>query len=204
VAAADHKAHAPAPSAIRIFVVTASDSRTPITNQGGQLIRELAERAGFPIVGETLLPDERDAIRQLVTRIIAEKAADAILLTGGTGIAQRDTTIEALGGLLEKRLDGFGELFRMLSFAEIGPAAMLSRAIGGTIGQTALFAMPGSPAGVRLAMERLILPELAHVIGELRRKTGSSGSTHAAQTPQTSDNVGMTSDDQHDHGHSRH
>src|SRR6266700_1117479 len=164
---ADHKAHAPAPSAIRIFIVTASDSRTPDTNQGGKLIRELAEAAGFSIAGEALLPDEPAAIRELVARVCAERTADAVLLTGGTGIAHRDATVEALSGVLEKRIEGYGELFRMLSFAEIGPAAMLSRAVAGTVGRTAVFAMPGSPAGVRLAMERLILPELAHVVGEL-------------------------------------
>jgi len=175
---ADHKAHSPAPSAIRIFIVTASDSRTPDTNQGGKLIRELAEAAGFSIAGEALLPDEPAAIRELVARVCAERTADAVLLTGGTGIAHRDATVEALSGVLEKRIEGYGELFRMLSFAEIGPAAMLSRAVAGTVGRTAVFAMPGSPAGVRLAMERLILPELAHVVGELARKGGGGHGVH--------------------------
>jgi molybdenum cofactor biosynthesis protein B len=174
----DHKAYAPAPAAIRVFIVTASDSRTAETNQGGRLVKELSERAGFQVVGEALLPDECEALRQLVSRLCADKTADIILLTGGTGIADRDVTVEALQGLFDKRIDGYGELFRMLSFAEIGPAAMLSRAIGGTIGRTALFAMPGSPAAVRLAMERLILPELAHVIGELSRQGGGSHSPH--------------------------
>ena len=182
----DHKAYAPEPSAIRIFVVTASDSRTPETNQGGRLVKELSERAGFRVVGEALLPDERTAIAALVSRLVGEKTAEAILLTGGTGIADRDATVEALLGVLEKRIDGYGELFRMLSFAEIGPAAMLSRAIAGTIGRTAVFAMPGSPAAVRLAMERLILPELAHVVGELARQGGRGHSSHGG----------------HDHGHS--
>ncbi len=175
---ADHKAHSPAPSAIRIFIVTASDSRTPDTNQGGKLIRELAEAAGFSIAGEALLPDEPAAIRELVARVCAERTADAVLLTGGTGIAHRDATVEALSGVLEKRIEGYGELFRMLSFAEIGPSAMLSRAVAGTVGRTAVFAMPGSPAGVRLAMERLILPELAHVVGELARKGGAGHGAH--------------------------
>lgn len=184
----DHKAYAPEPAAIRIFIITASDSRTPETNQGGRLVRELSEGAGFRVVGETLLPDERAAIAALVGRLAGEKTADVILLTGGTGIADRDATVEALQGLLEKRIDGYGELFRMLSFAEIGPAAMLSRAIAGTVGRTAVFAMPGSPAAVRLAMERLILPELAHVVGELSRQGGRSHSPPGG----------------HDHGHSHH
>jgi molybdopterin adenylyltransferase len=191
VSADDHKAYAPTAASIRVFIVTASDSRTPDTNHGGRLVRELAEAAGFPIAGEALLPDEKDAIRATLTRIVDERAADAILLTGGTGIAARDNTVEAVAGLLEKRIDGYGELFRMLSFAEIGPAAMLSRAIAGTIGPVVLFAMPGSPAGVRLAMERLILPELAHVVGELNRRASGPSAHHKH-------------DDGHDHGHHRH
>ena len=184
----DHRAYAPSPASVRVFVITTSDSRTPETNQGGRLVKELAEAAGFSIAGEALLPDDQEAIRGAVTDVVDRRAADVILLTGGTGIAHRDATVEAVAGLLEKRLDGYGELFRMLSFAEIGPAAMLSRAIGGTIGRVALFAMPGSPAGVRLAMERLILPELTHVVGELGRKGGQAHPPHGG----------------HDHGHSRH
>lgn len=183
----DHRAHAPAAAAVRVFIVTASDSRTPETNQGGQLVRELARAAGFTIAGESLLPDDRDAIRETLSGVVDQRGADAILLTGGTGLAERDNTVEAVASLLEKRIDGYGELFRMLSFAEIGPAAMLSRAIAGTVGRVAIFAMPGSPAGVRLAMERLILPELAHVVGELSRRGGHAHHGHG-----------------HDHGHHRH
>ena len=170
--AQEHRSLAPAPGLVKIFIMTASDSRTPETNQGGRLVKELAQAAGFVIAGESLLPDDRDALRAAVAELCAREAADVILLTGGTGIAHRDNTVEAVAALLDKRLDGYGELFRMLSFAEIGSAAMLSRAIAGTIGRVALFAMPGSPAGVRLAMERLILPELAHVVGELNRPGG--------------------------------
>ena len=179
MAADEHRALAPGPGSIKIVILTASDSRTAETNQGGRLVKDLAEAAGFIVAGESLLPDDRDTIREAVTSLVGARAADAILLTGGTGIAHRDNTVEALAGLLEKRIDGYGELFRMLSFAEIGPAAMLSRAIAGTIGRVALFAMPGSPAGVRLAMERLILPELAHVVGELNR-TGGHGHGHGS------------------------
>jgi molybdenum cofactor biosynthesis protein B len=182
----DHQAYAPAPSELKLFVITASDSRTPETNQGGRLVVELATRAGYLIAGESLLADEVEAIRATVSGVMARAEADAILITGGTGLARRDATVEAVTGLLEKRIDGYGELFRMLSFAEIGPAAMLSRALAGTIGRTALFVMPGSPAGVRLAMERLILPELPHLLGQLRR-TG-------AHRPR----------DDHRHGHTKH
>jgi molybdenum cofactor biosynthesis protein B len=170
VAAEEHRAWAPSPSEVKVFVITASDSRTADTNEGGRLVKELAERAGFVVAGECLLADDQDLIRATVAGIVERAEADAILITGGTGLARRDATVEAVAGLLEKRIDGYGELFRMLSFAEVGPAAMLSRALGGTIGRVALFVMPGSPAGVRLAMERLILPELTHVVGELGRK----------------------------------
>jgi molybdenum cofactor biosynthesis protein B len=169
VAVDEHKGFAPAPSEVRVFVVTASDSRTPETNHGGGLVAELARAAGFVIAGERLVADDVDAIQATVGGVVARAEADAILLTGGTGLARRDSTVEAVQGLLEKRIDGYGELFRMLSFAEIGPAAMLSRAVAGTIDRVAVFLMPGSPAGVRLAMERLILPELPHLVGELRR-----------------------------------
>lgn len=182
----DHKAFAPDPASVRLFIITTSDSRTVETNQGGRLVRELAERAGFAIAGESLLPDDREEIRGAIARIVEEQAADAVLLTGGTGLARRDATVEAVSSLLERRIDGYGELFRMLSFAEIGPAAMLSRALAGTIGRVALFLMPGSPAAVRLAMERLILPELTHVVGELNRK--GARAAHG----------------DHGHGHSRH
>jgi molybdenum cofactor biosynthesis protein B len=161
--------------------MTASDSRTTETNQGGRLVRQLAEAAGFVVAGEALLPDEKEAIQSAVAAIVALGTADVVLVTGGTGIAPRDATVEAVSGLLERRIDGYGELFRMLSFAEIGPAAMLSRAIAGTIGRVALFAMPGSPAGVRLAMERLILPELTHVVGELNRKGRHPHGAHAGE-----------------------
>jgi molybdenum cofactor biosynthesis protein B len=174
----EHRALAPAPGSVKIFIMTASDSRTPATNQGGRLVRELAQAAGFVIAGESLLPDDRDALRAAVGDVCERKIADVILLTGGTGIAHRDNTVEAVTTLLEKRIDGYGELFRMLSFAEIGPAAMLSRAIAGTVGRVALFAMPGSPAGVRLAMERLILPELTHVVGELNRRNAQGHGPH--------------------------
>jgi len=166
--------------------VTASDSRTPETNEGGRLVVELAERAGFVIAGQSLLADDSEVIRAAVKGVVERGEADAVLLTGGTGLARRDSTVEAVTALLDKRIDGYGELFRMLSFAEIGAAAMLSRAVAGTVGRVALFLMPGSPAGVRLAMERLILPELSHVVGELRR----TGAHHPRGD--------------HGHGHGRH
>ena len=116
-----------------------------------------------------IVKDEPAEIRQLLTDAIARSEIDAVLVTGGTGVSPRDGTVETIEPLLDKRLDGFGEIFRALSFEEIGAAAMLSRALAGSAGRTAVFVMPGSSNAVRLALERLILPELAHLVGQLRR-----------------------------------
>jgi molybdenum cofactor biosynthesis protein B len=170
VSVEEHKQYAPSQSDVRIAVVTASDSRTAESDEGGRLVRMLAEQAGFRVTETHLLREEPTTIRQAVSALIEGGAVDAILITGGTGLSGRDSTVEAVEPLLEKSLPGFGELFRMLSFADIGPAAMLSRAFGGVARGVALFAMPGSPAGVRLAMERLIVPELPHLLGQVRRR----------------------------------
>ena len=169
VSVREHHSLSPAAAAVRVAVVTASDSRTPDTDQGGALVRALAEAAGFSIAGSLLLREDPLVVREKVAALIAGGTVDAVLITGGTGVSGRDGTVEAVTPLLEKTLPGFGELFRMLSFAEIGAAAWLSRAFAGTAGKVAVFAMPGSPAGVRLAMERLIVPELPHLVGQLRR-----------------------------------
>ena len=125
--------------------------------------------AGHKVVGYTIVQEEPERIREAFREQIEHAGVDAVISTGGTGIAARDLTHEVVAELLEKRLDGFGELFRALSYEEIGSAAMLSRAVAGTAGGTAIFSLPGSPAGVRLAMKRLVLPEIGHVVGELRR-----------------------------------
>lgn len=165
-----HREHkADAPSRIGCAVVTISDTRTPATDAGGKLIRDLLAAHGHTVARYEIVPDEPERVRALLDELARADAVEAALLTGGTGISHRDTTHEAIAGLIEKRLDGFGELFRALSFAEIGAAAMLSRALAGSFRGKALFSMPGSPAAVRLAMERLILPELGHIVRELRR-----------------------------------
>lgn len=169
VSAHEHKASAPAPQTIRVIVVTVSDSRTPETDDGGRLVGELCRAAGFVVAGGAILPDDPERVRAHVAALARDGQGDVVVVTGGTGIAPRDNTPEALEPLFDKTLPGFGELFRALSFAEIGPAAMLSRASAGTIGGVAVFAVPGSPAGVRLALERLILPELSHIVALLRR-----------------------------------
>jgi molybdenum cofactor biosynthesis protein B len=177
----EHRQHSPAARAVRVALVTASDSRTAADDEGGRVLRALAEEAGFAVVGAALLREEPDELRAHVAAVAASGTADAVLVTGGTGLSPRDRTPEAVGALFQRRLEGFGELFRALSFAEIGPAAMLSRADAGVVGGALVFLMPGSPAAVRLAMQRLIVPELAHAVGQLRRthdKEGRHGHGH--------------------------
>jgi molybdenum cofactor biosynthesis protein B len=154
---------------VACYVLTVSDTRTPETDSGGRAIRELLEGAGHAIVGHTIVRDDPAQVTATVRQQLADGQARIIVTTGGTGITSRDGTFEAIDGLLEKRLDGFGELFRMLSFEQIGSAAMMSRATAGTAGRTAIFVLPGSPDAVRLAMTRLILPELGHVVQQLNR-----------------------------------
>ena len=160
---------AAAPGAVRCAILTISDTRTAETDTSGALIRRLLERDGHDVLEGTIVPDDGERIRTKIGEWGADPRIQAILCNGGTGIARRDTTFEALSGLLERRLDGFGELFRMLSYAEVGSAAMLSRAVAGLYRGTLVVAMPGSSNAVRLAMERLILPELGHLIFELTK-----------------------------------
>ena len=163
----EHRAHAPA--VVRCAVLTISDTRTVETDDGGRAIHDRLDAAGHEVIDQRILPDEPDAVRAQVSAWIKDDRVQVVLTTGGTGIAGRDTTYEALVGLLDKRIDGFGELFRMLSYAEVGSAAMLSRAVGGLAGGTVILAMPGSPAGVALAMDRLVVPEIGHMAGEAAR-----------------------------------
>jgi molybdenum cofactor biosynthesis protein B len=158
-----------APAAIRCAVITVSDTRTPETDTGGQTIVELLGAAGHQIAERQIIRDEPGQMRPLLERLRDAADIDAVLLTGGTGVSSRDQTFETVTGLITKPLPGYGELFRMLSYQEIGAAAMLSRAVGGLMGNTIVLTMPGSPGAVRLAMEKLILPELAHVVREARR-----------------------------------
>lgn len=156
-----------APASVRAFVLTISDTRTEANDTSGDAIAELLQNAGHEIDGRVLVKDDPGAVRAVVQQ--ACRTAQVVITTGGTGITSRDSTYEAIAGLLDKRLDGFGELFRVLSFQEIGSAAMLSRACAGTVGTAAVFSLPGSENAVRLAMTRLILPEIGHVVRELNR-----------------------------------
>ncbi|MCH9651813.1 MAG: MogA/MoaB family molybdenum cofactor biosynthesis protein [Deltaproteobacteria bacterium] len=150
-------------------VLTVSDSRTRETDTGGQLISKELEAAGHAVVVRDIVPDDPAEIDGLLRRWLDRDDLQVVLTTGGTGISSRDTTIEVVASLLDKQLTGFGELFRMLSFEQVGSAAMLSRALAGLSGETFLFAMPGSPKAVGLALHRLILPELPHLLWERSR-----------------------------------
>jgi molybdenum cofactor biosynthesis protein B len=164
---AEHKAHAPA--SVGCYVLTVSDSRTPDTDTGGRAIRDLLQAAGHAVTGHAIVKDDAADVVGRVRAALDDPRTQVIITTGGTGITSRDGTFEAIDGLLDKRLEGFGELFRMLSFQEIGASAMMSRAVAGTAARKAIFVLPGSPHAVRLAMTRLILPELGHVVQQLNR-----------------------------------
>jgi molybdenum cofactor biosynthesis protein B len=166
----EHKAQGP--TSVACFVLTVSDTRTEANDTGGRIIRELLEAAGHSAAGHAIVKDDAAQVAAIVRQRLADSPTQVIITTGGTGISARDTTFEAVTALFEKRLDGFGELFRMISFNEIGSAAMMSRATAGTVGRKAIFVLPGSPAAVRLAMEKLIVPELGHVVQQLRKTSG--------------------------------
>ena len=163
----EHKANAP--RAIGCWVLTISDSKTPETDTSGTLIRELLTGAGHRVVGSAIVRDEPADVQRVVREACAETAVQAVIMTGGTGITSRDSTFEAVEAMLEKRLPGFGELFRMLSYQEVGGAAMLSRAQMGIARGRIIVSLPGSPNACRLALEKLLLPELGHLVRELRR-----------------------------------
>lgn len=160
-----------APETVSCMIVTVSDTRTPETDSGGQLITSLLEEAGHRIAGYEIVKDDYEGIRELIHEATSNPDVEAVILTGGTGISPRDTTYEAVSSLLDKQLPGFGEIFRYLSFTEdIGAAAILSRAIAGTSGGKAVFSIPGSTGAVKLAMQRIIVPELGHVMREIYKK----------------------------------
>ena len=163
----EHKRQAP--QSVRCFVVTVSDTRTEATDASGRAIADLLGQGGHVVAGRTIVKDDPDRIRGAIETAIATDDVQGIILTGGTGISRRDSTYEIVGAMLQKRLDGFGELFRMLSYQQIGSAAMLSRACAGLISGRIVVSLPGSEAAVRLAMEKLILPELGHLVREASR-----------------------------------
>ncbi len=158
-----------APTSVNCFVVTISDSRTEETDQSGGMMKQLLMKANHRVNGYKIIKDDVNMIKQTMIELVRRDDIDVILMNGGTGIAKRDVSYEAVNELLEKEMTGFGELFRYLSYEEIGPAAMLSRAIAGVYENRAIFLVPGSTGAVRLAMEKLILPEIGHVVRELKK-----------------------------------
>jgi molybdenum cofactor biosynthesis protein B len=171
------RARSELPAAIRCGVITISDTRTSATDASGAAIRDALTRSGHDVVKYELVKDDpAHIIAQVQVAVVA--GCQVVITNGGTGIARRDSTIEAIDRLLDKRLPGFGELFRMLSYHDIGPGAMLSRAIAGVYGQTLIFCLPGSTGAVQLGLEHLILPELAHLVWEcLRHESGPAASS---------------------------
>jgi molybdenum cofactor biosynthesis protein B len=159
-----HEHRTKAPARLGVSLLTVSDTRTADNDTSGRRMRELLEAAGHTVADQAIVRDEPAAVRAWVEAQLARSDVDAVITSGGTGIAPRDTTYEALAGLLDKRIDGFGELFRMLSFREIGGAAMLSRATAGVARGRILACVPGSTAAVELALRELLLPELPHMV----------------------------------------
>ena len=157
-----HKAAAPA--RVRVFVLTVSDTRTDQTDTAGLAIVEALRSHGHVVTGKAIEKDEPARVAELVRQQAVIGDVEAIITTGGTGLTTRDSTFEAIDALLTKRLPGFGELFRMLSYQDIGSSAMMSRACAGTIGRIVVISLPGSEKAVRLAMDKLVIPELAHLV----------------------------------------
>jgi len=164
----EHKKKSPV--FVECAVITVSDTRTVETDESGGYIVDALKKGGHKVVGYLLVKDDKMQIKGAVDELMKNRDIDAIIINGGTGVSTRDVTIETIAPMLDKKLEGFGELFRNLSYQEIGPAAILSRALAGiTTNGIAIFCLPGSPNAVRLALEKIILPELGHLIFEARR-----------------------------------
>ena len=163
----EHKAHAP--RSVGCMVITCSDSRSPDTDTSGQLIMRLLKEQGHQVMAYHLVKDEPLLIKERIGDALQTAGIQAIIVNGGTGISRRDSTFEAVDGMLEKRLTGFGEIFRALTYQDIGSPAIMTRATAGIIQGRILFSTPGSENAVRLAMEKLILPELGHLVKELTK-----------------------------------
>lgn len=155
---------------VRAAVVTLSDTRTVETDKGGQLIQQLLTQSDFFVSDYIILKDDVDVLRQTLKAYSSDASINTIILTGGTGFTKRDVTFDAVSEIIEKEMTGFGELFRQLSYEEIGPKAMFSRAIAGSVNETAIYALPGSSNAVTLGMTKLILPTVQHFLGELKRR----------------------------------
>lgn len=163
----EHKSKAP--KSVGVLVVTVSDSRDVHRDYSGLLIKRMLEESGHKICDYNIVTDDPDGIRSIVAGGVEDASVDVVILNGGTGISSRDSTYEVINSMLDKRIEGFGELFRSLSYVEIGSAAILSRAIAGTVGRTVIISIPGSESAVDLAMKKIILPEISHMVYEVSR-----------------------------------
>ena len=163
----EHKEYAP--HRIRCMVITCSDTRTTATDTSGYLVTRLLKDQGHEVVAYHVVKDEPASIKALIEAGTGNDAVQAIIINGGTGISRRDSTFETVTAMLEKKLDGFGELFRYLSYKDIGSSAIMSRATAGLYRGRIIFSTPGSEGAVRLAMEKLILPELGHMVREITK-----------------------------------
>jgi len=166
---ADVQHKSEAPRRVRCYVITVSDTRTHETDTSGRAIEDLLAAAGHEVSGRTVVKDNPDLVRDTIIRQLATPGVQAIITNGGTGISSRDSTFEAIDAMLHKRLDGFGELFRMLSYEQIGSAAIMSRACAGLASGRIIVSLPGSEAAVRLAMEKLLIPELPHMVQQANK-----------------------------------
>ncbi len=169
VSTKQHKIAASQQGPIAVAIVTVSDTRTPETDENGKYLKRVLEASGQRVVGYSIIPDDPNQVKEALEKFVSS-SAQVIFFNGGTGIAPRDTTFDVIDKKLEKKLPGFGELFRMLSFKQVGSAAMLSRAVAGVYRNKVIISTPGSPAAVKLAWEKLIEPELAHLAWEVTRK----------------------------------
>ena len=163
----EHKSHAPQSTSCAL--ITISDTRTAETDDSGRIIREKLEEKGHKIVSSGILKDDAPVIRERIQHLLNDKEVQVIITNGGTGISKKDVTIEAISPLLEKRLEGFGEIFRFLSYQEIGSSSMMSRALAGIARGKVVICLPGSVGAVQLAVEKLVLPEIGHMVWEVTR-----------------------------------
>ena len=154
---------------VTVAIVVISDSRTPNTDESGKVAADILRKEGHTVAEQLLVGNDRDAITNTLSSLTNRADIDAVLTIGGTGISKRDITVDVLSRLMEKRLDGFGEMFRMMSYKEIGTGALMSRATAGVIGGKVVMCLPGSPEAIKLAVKRIIIPEIGHMVHEATR-----------------------------------